>query len=97
MTVKNILSAFVFLAVVASPVTALAVEPTGHDHSATKGATPSATGRTGKADKDCNPTQTQSAGDDKAKPSQESTAKCVPEHKKNENEKKHDHAKSKNL
>ena len=89
MNVKNILSAIAFLAVVTSPVTALAVEPTGHDHSATKGATPSSSGSTvKKADKECNPTQAQGAGDDQAKPSQESTAKCVPEHKKNENEKR---------
>jgi len=98
MTVRNILSAFVFLAVVASPVTALSDEPTGHDHSATKGSTPSSTGSTvDKADKDkeCNPTQVQGAGDDKANPSQESKEKCVPKQKKNDE--KHDHSKFKNL
>lgn len=97
MNVKNILSAIAFLAVVTSPVTALAVEPTGHDHSATKGATPSSPGSTvEKADKECNPTQAQGAGDDKANQSQESKEKCVPK-KEYYNDQKHDHPKSKNL
>jgi hypothetical protein len=97
MNVKNILSAFVLLAVVTSPVTALAVEPTGHDHAAAKGI-PGASGSTVKqADKDCIPTQAQGAGDDKAKPSQESKAKCVPKQKEYYDDQKHDHAKSKSL
>lgn len=97
MNAKNILSAIAFLAVVTSPVTALSDEPTGHDHLSTKGSTPSATGSTvDKADKECDPTQVQGAGDDKANQSQESKEKCVSKKEYYEDQ-KHDHAKSKNL
>jgi hypothetical protein len=96
MNVKSILSAFVFLAVVTSPVAALADEPAPHDHQAIKTGNPSSSGSTKHAaDNECDSTQAQGAGDDKANQSQESKKKCVP--KKQKNDQKHDHAKSKNL